>query len=294
MPLLDRLYERAWQMPKCEKPIAQESQDNAIIELRVNRANDKRWEGTMSLIIAVYVPEGIVMASDSRQSITIEGKKPSGEDFKVDTVNSDDVIKTFLLEQQQVGIANFGQDLLDGVPMASHIKRFIEEEFVVADDVTTIPEKLVQHFRKSFPQADAGFHVAGYKKEGKASVPYVYHCHVGRNVVERRNAKPDGSIRYGATWSGQIDIITSIVNPVAVKVGKAKERVIRAPAPIIWDAMTIQDAIDFSIYAIRTTIDTMRFQARPKNVGGAIDVLLLTTDSKPRWIQKKEYRGEHA
>ena len=249
----------------------------------------------MSLIIVVYIPEGIVMASDSRQSITIEGKKPSGEDFRVDTVNSDAVVKTFLLEEQQVGIANFGQDLLDGVPMASHIKRFIEEELVAADDVTTIAEKLVRYFRKSFPQADAGFHVAGYKKEGKASVPYVYHCHVGRNTVERRNAKPDGSVRYGATWSGQIDIITSIINPVRIKVGKAKkEEVIRAPAPIIWDAMTLQDAIDFSIYAIRTTIDTMRFQARPKNVGGAIDVLLLTADSKPKWIQKKEYQGERS
>jgi len=29
----------------------------------------------MSLVIATYVPEGIVMASDSRQSINIKGKK---------------------------------------------------------------------------------------------------------------------------------------------------------------------------------------------------------------------------
>lgn len=246
----------------------------------------------MSLIIAVYVPEGIVMASDSRQSITIGGKRPNGKAFKVDTVNSDAVVKTFLLEQQQVGIANFGQDLLDGVPMASYIRRFIEEELVAADDVTTIPKKLVAYFRKSFPQADAGFHVAGYKTEGKRRMPYVYHCHVGKNKVDRRNAKPDGSVRYGATWSGQIDIITSIVNPVMMKDEEGKKKVARAPVPIIWDAMTLQDAIDFSIHAIRTTIDTMRFQARLKNVGGPIDVLLLAPDAKPRWIQRKQYRGE--
>ena len=79
-----------------------------------------------------------------------------------------------------------------------------------------------------------------------------------------------------------------------VKRGKGqKDEVIRAPAPIVWDAMTLQDAIDFSIYAIRTTIDTMRFQARPKNVGGDIDVLLLTHNRKSGWIQRKEYRGEH-
>lgn len=230
----------------------------------------------MTLVIVTYVPQGIVMASDSRQWVTIEGKKPNGKDFKVETVSSDAVMKTFLLERQQVGISNFGQDLLNGVPMGSYITKFIEEELVAADDVTTIPRKLVEYFRKSFPNADAGFHIAGYKKEGRASIPHVYHCHVAKNTVERRNVNPDGSLLYRATWSGQIDVITSIVNPVKAKDEKGTEKVIRAPAPILWDAMTLQDAIDFSIYAIRTTIDTMRFQARPKNVGGPIDVLVLT------------------
>lgn len=120
----------------------------------------------------------------------------------------------------------------------------------------------------------------------------MYHCHVGKDTVERRNCKPDGSISFGATWSGQVDILTSIISSVAIKDSKGREKVLRAPAPIIWDAMTLQDSIDFSIYAIRTTIDTMRFQARAKNVGGPIDVLLITPDRPPKWIQKKEYRGE--
>jgi hypothetical protein len=34
----------------------------------------------------------------------------------------------------------------------------------------------------------------------------------------------------------------------------------------------------------------MRFQARPKNVGGPIDVLLLTPE-KAIWIQRKELSG---
>jgi hypothetical protein len=244
----------------------------------------------MSFVIAVYVPEGIVMASDSRQSVTIEGKNPEGTPFKVETVNSDAVIKTYLLEKQQIGISNFGQDLLGGIPTASHIKRFIEEELKTNDDVTTVPQKLKEYFRKSFPNADAGFHVAGYRKEGKVSVPYVYSCHVAKNEVGRRNLKPDGSPAYGATWSGQGDILSSILIPVTIKDEKGSDKAIRSPAPVIWDAMSLQDAIDFSIYAIRTTIDTMRFQARPKNVGGPIDVLVLTPDES-RWIQRKALRG---
>jgi len=245
----------------------------------------------MSLVIVTNVPEGIVMASDSRQFMTVEGKTPDGKVFKVETPSSDSVTKTFLLENQRIGVSNFGQDLLAGVPMASYIKKFMEEELTAADDVTTIPKKLVEYFRKSFPEADAGFHVAGYKKEGKISMPYVYHCHVSRNSIERRNIKPDSSLAYGTTWSGQFDVINSIVNPVIIKDEKGTDKIIRTPAPIIWDAMALQDAIDFSIYAIRTTIDTMRFQARPKNVGGPIDVLVITPD-EAKWVQKKGLRGE--
>jgi len=243
----------------------------------------------MSLIVTVVVPEGIVMASDSRQSLTIEGRTPEGRTFKVETVNSDSVTKTFLLEGQQVGISNFGQDLLGGVPMSSYVKKFIEEEIVLADDVTTIPSKLIEYIRRSFPQADAGFHVAGYARSAKVSVPHFYNCHVAKNNVERRNVKPDGSVAYGATWSGQIDVITSIVNPIITKDEKGQDKIVYSPAPIAFDAMTVQDAIDFAVYAIRTTIDTMRFQARQKNVGGPIDVLLLLPDAKPKWIQKKDY-----
>lgn len=246
----------------------------------------------MSLVVAVFVPEGIVMASDSRQSVTVEGKTPKGEEFKVETVNSDAVTKTFLLEAQRMGISHFGQDLLAGIPMSSHIRRFLEEEVTSADDVESVPRKLVKYLRKSSADADVGFHVAGYKKEGKVSVPHVYYCHVARDTIDRKNIKDDGSIIFGATWSGAIDIITSIINPVVVKGRNGKDKIVRATAPIIWAAMTAQDAIDFAIYAIRTTIDTMRFQARPKNVGGTIDVLLLTPDSEPRWIQKKDYQGE--
>jgi hypothetical protein len=253
----------------------------------------------VSLVIVTFVPEGIVMASDSRQSVTIEGKTPDGRDLpKIDTVNSDSVYKTYLLSRRdkndlpffEVGVSSFGQDLLGGVSTASHIKTFAQQELADADDITTIPSKLVAFFRKYFPNADTGFHVAGYKKEGKVSVPYVFHCHVGKNIFnDRKNTKPDGAVIYGATWSGQIDVISGIIHPSLLPTSEGKQLTIHKPG-IAWDAMALQDAVDFSIFAIRTTIDTIRFQARPKNVGGPIDVLVLTPDGA-LWIQRKELKA---
>lgn len=238
----------------------------------------------MSFVITVYVPTAIVMASDSRQSITIEGKAPDGKPMpKIETVSSDFVYKTFLLARQRVGINSFGEALLGKITTESHIQRFAEEVLDDDDDVTTVPRKLIDFLRRDFPQADSAFHVAGFKRTGKKSLPYVFFCHVSQNRIQRQNVAPESdNVVYGATWGGQADIIASLVQPTQ-----------QTPKPpIIWDAMTVQDAIDFAIYAVRTTIDTMRFQARSKNVGGPVDVLLMSADEAPRWIQRKEFRGE--
>jgi hypothetical protein len=238
----------------------------------------------MSFVITVYVPTGIVMASDSRQSITIEGEAPNKKPLpKIETMSSDFVYKTFLLELPKVGINSYGDSLLGKTTIESHIKRFSEEMVDHQDDVTTIPSKLIEFFRKDFPKANTSFHVAGFKRIGRKSIPYVYHCHVGKGTIERPNVEPKtDKVVYGASWGGQVDIISSLL-----KAPPGQPR-----APIIWDAMNIQDAIDFAIYAVRTTIDTMRFQARPKSVGGPIDVLLITPDEGALWIQRKQYRGE--
>jgi hypothetical protein len=254
----------------------------------------------MSLVIVTYVPDGIVMASDSRQSITIEAKSPDGTELpKIETINSDSVYKSFLLSREdkggnkyfEVGISSFGQDLLGGVSIASHIKHFAEQDLVDADDVASIPKKLVSFFKSRFPTADTGFHVAGYKKDGKRSIPYVYYSHVAKNILEqRKNTNIEGNLIYGASWSGMIDVISGLINPVVTTDQEGKQRVIKNAIPIVWDAMPLQDAIDFSIFAIRTTIDTIRFQARPKNVGGPVDVLVITPDGA-RWIQRKELKA---
>ena len=50
---------------------------------------------------------------------------------------------------------------------------------------------------------------------------------------------------------------------------------------------TLQDAIDFSLYAVRTTIETFRFQQRIRTVGGPIDILAIFPKGI-RWIYRKE------
>jgi hypothetical protein len=247
----------------------------------------------MSFIITIYVPEAIVMASDSRQSIIIKRNVPDeATQQAVETINSDFVYKTFLLQKQGVGISTFGESILGKTTIESHMKRFQEEKVKNGDDIFCIAQKLLDFFSHQFPSARTAFHIGGFMKESRKSVPYVYHCQVSRNEIRRLNTKPGTEeVVYGASWGGQGDIIAGILG-APQKIGPDVGIEQNAKAPVVWDAMPIQDAVDFAIYAVKTTIDTIRFQARPKNVGGPIDVLLLTPEENT-WIQRKEYRGQN-
>jgi len=55
---------------------------------------------------------------------------------------------------------------------------------------------------------------------------------------------------------------------------------------IPFQMFTLQDMIDFAVYGIRATADTMRFQLRAKTVGGPIDVLILKP-TEAKWISRK-------
>jgi hypothetical protein len=55
----------------------------------------------------------------------------------------------------------------------------------------------------------------------------------------------------------------------------------------ILELFTLQDAVDFAVFAVRTTIDTMRFLPRLRTVGGPIDVLIIEP-SGAHWLNQNQ------
>ena len=113
-----------------------------------------------------------------------------------------------------------------------------------------------------------------------------------QNEIKRINVRPGtDKILYGAAWGGQGDIIARLIQP-GLKTPTGPENQEFPNPPILWDALSVQDAIDFSQFAVWTTMQSIRFQARPKNVGGDIDILLITPHGGG-WVKRKEFSGDH-
>ena len=131
----------------------------------------------MSFLIAVYVNEGIVLASDRRTtySNTVEVEGNAIQRIGIHTTNSTD--KTFMCPNG-AGISTCGEASLQGAPITGYIQEVIRTQISEDCDVEEIPNLLVQYFQQLPIVPDTNFIVAGYKSVDEKKVQKVYKVNV--------------------------------------------------------------------------------------------------------------------
>ncbi len=240
----------------------------------------------MSFIITLYTREGIVMASDSRLTLNAEQKTPDGKKLLLAAGMSDSNNKTFLAKE--FGISTFGQAEINGTPIGGYIQSFISQHSNDNIALTDFANELNEHFRTFNPIPDVGFHISGYEIDNGQKKPKVYRVAPFHNSIEIKNPENTNGEVQGATWDGESDILVRLIQPVFLK--DKNGNYTQLPQYMIpWQFFTLQDAIDFAVFAIQVTIDCVRFFPRPKTVGGPIDVLVITRE-KSFWVNKKELK----
>jgi hypothetical protein len=240
----------------------------------------------MSFVITMYVREGIVMAADSRLTLNHEERRDSTTVVNLSVGQSDSNYKLFL-SPCGIGISTFGAADIQGVPIAGYVESFMRSHLGQSpSSVGQAADELAAHFRDFDPRPSCQFHVAGYctSEEGEP-VQEVWHVDVASGLVEHVNRETN----QGASWGGEADILGRLIQPLAQldEQGQVTERLPYFPIP--WGFFTLQDAIDFAVFAVRSTIEAIRFLPRPKTVGGPIDVLVIRPDGTA-WVQRKELR----
>ncbi len=152
------------------------------------------------------------------------------------------------------------------------------------------------------------FLVAGYNKDGSHEV---YICYIPGEIQKKRDSREKGE-EYGASWIGQLDVVSRIVlgfdgrignikfvNEAAKKYGQDEinKQLRNLEYVIQWGTMTLQDAIDFCALMIQTTSAIQRFSdgiaADPGDmpgVGGPVDIAVITPDKGFVWINKKKLK----
>ena len=258
----------------------------------------------MSVMCCIFVPEGIIMAADSRLTRTrtsapVELPAEEGiRKYRVDRTTytlSDNAQKVFLLSKSKVGISFCGDTIIDGIALADYIRRFEIDKIEKGDTADVVAKKLSEHYTGT----GTLFFVTGYIGD----VPFV--SQVNNKGVKRFNAvipsapvvasdsedvkddtsqedtsqiEADPIITYSAVWGGKDTAITKILND---------EPKLNAD----WETMPLKDAIDFAEFLVDATIKYERFSDDIQTCGGAIDILVITKDTA-FWKQHKIYNPQ--
>ncbi len=237
----------------------------------------------MSLIISVYVREGIVMAADSRLTLNIPRTLPNGQPNVLSITTSDSAKKLFLAPNN-VGIATCGPADIGGVPIAGFVESFIVEKLKGQSyNADQVADELKRYFGSLGVRTGTVFHVAGYVAGPSGLNQTIILVDPAAGTKSQLNPVN----LQGANWGGEIDVLQRLLNNVSLIQAGTQTTTPMPSFSVPFEFFTLQDAIDFAFYGVRSTIDTLRFQAREKTVGGPIDVLVITPDNS-RWIAQKQ------
>jgi len=233
----------------------------------------------MSLIVSVYTHEGIVMAADSR--LTLNSKVLQGGQEREISFDFSNATYKLFCTKGNVGISTCGAADIKQRPIAGYIEAFANKSEERHADI--VAANLLKHFRGIKPDLNTLFHVGGYDQDDEQKLLVVS---VASDQITQVNVAGD----QGAKWNGETDVLSRILKPSWISDESGKPSTQLPSYDIPWAFFSLQDAVDFAVFAMSATIGAIRFQNRIKTVGGPIDILVVKPD-EAIWVQQKELHG---
>lgn len=262
--------------------------------------------GAVTLNVSLRVPDGIVIASDSlstfmqpvQQKVTVKGKcEKCGEvteikDAQVPPVSVPSSTwpytqKLFPLKDR-FGLATYGWGFVNNRSIYNHVIDLIPKlpkEDGDEDYFETLSNFVVKYFHDQLiayleklqlpvelqpdDWAPFGFQFVGFKRPKNGEATSCTHL---IRIGKKTNIECYDEI--GCTISGDPTVVHMLWNAPSHRLNLA--------------SFSLQDAVDYTKFLIRTTADYQRFSGSLPTVGGDIDVALLTNHRGFQWIAQKE------
>lgn len=197
---------------------------------------------------------------------------------------SDTTYKTFLMDER-IGISFCGNATINNAPISGYIEDFMRENKDCG--ISELPEKIRDYFHNLASDKDTIFFVAGYELNGDEARKKVFRIHTnapaGTGITEYDTSFSN------AIWDGERDTASRLFTELYIKgIDEHGEDTYtqHSKYELARQHWTLQDAIEFAEFLICATINCMKFQKRPKTVGGPVDILVLKPE-EALWIKRK-------
>jgi len=266
----------------------------------------------MTICVSVRIAEGLVLAADS--AVMLEGRVKTAKGEATGILQTFEFAnKVTRFKNYPIGIMSWGIGSISDRSIQSLVME-CEYDYPTQEDnpkytVKSVADALLKFFRSRYDGAyppkgnrpNLGLLVGGYSAGQFFADQYVYEFPARSKWQIVRLNKPDGSPSFGANWYGQTDALVRLIKGYdrgglneLVKRGADKAILEKwasdnvSELPLVFDGMPLQDAIDFTNYAVQVVIGRFRFAVGPPLCGGDIDIAVITPGAF-EWAQRKQW-----
>ena len=224
----------------------------------------------MTLIVSVPVNDGIVIAGDSFTTLTTRAPQETPDPEPIKTFPH---VQKILPFYDKFGIGFCGRASIEGNSATMYIREFEHElktEGVYFDTVDEAAQTISEVMSNVDWEEDSfTLFVAGYNGQNA-------------KIVEIRGTEDGIKVTNFEAMRCYVAGDTEVAECIAAIHGEPED--LDYPP---FNLFSLQTAINYAQFLIRTTIEFQRFSRRVSTVGGAIDVAVVTPEDGFHWIQRQ-------
>ena len=265
----------------------------------------------MTICVSVKTRQGLVLGTDSMTTI---GQSVGGQIQVVKTYSN--ARKLAQIGTLPIGVFTYGAGNLGDRSIYGLIMEFCRQ-VKNPEDVQGIAERLSdfirpeyqKHYGNSSEDQILGLYVAGYSPDSVLPEEW--------SIEFPNAAKPvlvQDKNKFGVNWRAidlpfmrlykgfdirilrmiyekmenkgtSQEVLQSLLNTL---IEIYKEDALRLQ--VVFAAMPIQDAINFAVYVLQTTIDYTTFEFGTPSCGGDLQIAIISEDAGFRWVSEPGYR----
>lgn len=247
----------------------------------------------MTICASVKVRDGLVLATDSMTQIWGQDEAGNRRPIK----NYANARKLFQICGLRIGVMTYGLGNIGSRSIYGFLRDF-SSDYSEGKDVRSVSENLYDFIAQAYhdqfetgKEPGLGFFVAGYSPD--ADFPEEWEFVLPRDSEVLRVRPLD---QFGASWRGTSVPFTRLhkgFDPRAIEELEQKgvsEEVIQIvkkyASPVVYDGMPVQDAINFAIFILQTTVGVSSFEVGSPSCGGPLQVATVLPEAGFEWIAK--------
>jgi hypothetical protein len=259
----------------------------------------------VSLGIVIKSPEGLVLAAESR--VTLTTTLQNGQQMHTNFDNATKLV-SFSPPNCSVGAVTYGQAAIGIRTVNSFLPEFEanlpSDPLPVAEFSRRLSDFFLSQWNAVVPQNYQGpnitFVVGGFDTGEPYGKVFLFEIPGAPNPLEQQ------ANDFGITWGGQREIVDRLIQGFDSRLATILQQSLKLDQaaidstmkafsplslPIPLQFMGLQDHVNLALFFIETTIAAQTLTLGIRGCGGPIDVATITRREGLRFIQRKEVKG---